>query len=86
MNSTFAYAGDGYGGCYVHNGTAYAMFCSPTSDSGSGTGWITVFDRNGSVLDRSMAIWVGIAIMGCDEVDAVSVDSEAFACEFDLGR
>lgn len=78
-------AGDGYGSCYVKNGVAHALFCSPTSDSGSGTGYVSSFDQDGKELSRDLVIWVGIAIQGCDEVKTVEVESDAVGCFFSLG-
>jgi hypothetical protein len=86
VNTSSAFAGDGYGSCYVENGEAHVLFCSKTSDSSSGTGYVTVFDRNGSTLHSEMIVWVGIAILGCDEVDTISVGSDAVNCTFSLSR
>lgn len=85
-HSQLAFAGDAYGSCYVENGVAHALFCSQTSASGSGTGYVTSFDRSGSQLDREMIVWVGVAVMGCDEVETISVDRDAVGCSFNLGR
>jgi hypothetical protein len=80
LNSSFA--GDYYTNCYVRDGKAIALFCAQSSASGSGTGSIDVFDIKGRLIDSEMSIWIGIAIMGCDEVDSVDVDEDAVFCVF----
>ncbi len=83
--SNLSFAKNGYSSCYVENGKAHLLFCSETSDSGSGTGSLKVFDRYGQIIDSdNILIWIGIAIRGCDEVDTESVPEEAVDCYFNL--
>jgi hypothetical protein len=79
-----AQAGDGYGACFLRNGVAHAMFCSKTSDSRSGTGTIVTYSRYGQELSRDIDIYVGVAVMGCDEVEQAQAPADAVGCSFEL--
>ena len=77
-----ALAGDHYFNCYVSGGVAHAQFCSQSSASGSGTGYIYSYDESGTQTGSTMAVWVGVAVMGCDEVATMSVSGDTVSCTF----
>ena len=78
-----AQTSNAYTRCQVSEGKAHAFICSRSSYSGSGQAILSLYDDNGSEIDRSRSTVVVVVVMGCDEVITQSVSSNVSGCSLE---